>query len=374
MTNWALEIAPFLASSLVIATLPHHWRVGNIATLSIIAWLFVYNMMYGVNAVIWNGNDDIQAATWCDLATKLKIGADVALPGCCLCLARRLLRIAKGKEMSPPGWRYLMPDILLCWGIPVLIMALHLVVQGHRFDIIENIGCLPAVYISWPSILILDLPAFLPAAGALLCCGMAIPKLYQRRQSFRVFLETTESSLTPSRYMRLMGLTLLLGLWNTILVAVSAVSAYIGGLQPYVSWPFVHAGFEFIGQFKNSDLSPSDVAFTYILWWAVPLSSVIFFLFFGTGSQVLQDYKAMAGGLSRAVSLSRRKSQALSPARRWRGGVDPEAPPLPTRADSASTYSGASGGSRKELLGSTFAADAGSVDREQLPSFYHYAQ
>ncbi|KAJ7087022.1 GPCR fungal pheromone mating factor, partial [Mycena epipterygia] len=66
----------------------------NIATLSIIAWLSLYDLTYGINAVIWEGNVDIIAPVWCDIVTKLKIGADVGLPGCCLCMAKQLNRIA----------------------------------------------------------------------------------------------------------------------------------------------------------------------------------------------------------------------------------------------------------------------------------------
>ncbi|KAJ6528901.1 GPCR fungal pheromone mating factor [Mycena capillaripes] len=290
----ALQAAPFVATGLVFCTLPHHWRVKNLATLSIIAWLSAYNLIYGVNALIWAGNAEIHVPVWCDIATKIKIGADVGLPGCCLCMAKRLNRIAYGLEMSPRGWRHRTLDILLCWGFPVIIMVLHYIVQGHRFDIIEDIGCLPAIYVSWPSIFILDLSAFIPAILALIFCALAIFKLYRRRKAFRVMLRKPDASLTPSRYVRLMIMTFFLGSWSTVLISVSASNEYTSGLEPWTDWASVHANFSFIGQYDDDDFSASALQCIYILWGAVPLSSLAFFAFFGIGEEAMKDYRASA--------------------------------------------------------------------------------
>ncbi|KAJ7149181.1 GPCR fungal pheromone mating factor [Mycena crocata] len=291
----ALMAAPFIAMALVLVTLPHHWRVKNIATLSIIAWLSLYNLTFGVNAIIWDGNTRITAPVWCDIATKLRIGADMGLPGCCLCMAKRLNRIAYGLEMSPRGWRHRALDIMLCWGFPVIVMALHTIVQGHRFDIIQDFGCIPAIYISWPSVIILDASSFIPAALALVYCALALWKLYRRRVAFRIVLNTSTTSLTPSRYIRLMIMSFVLGSWNVILISISTSNEYIGtesGLQPWTSWVDVHAGFSFIGQYTPSEISPVNLRCMYILWWAVPISSVSFFAFFGIGAEAMKDYQA----------------------------------------------------------------------------------
>ncbi|KAJ7451387.1 Rcb2.42 [Mycena latifolia] len=297
----ALTAAPFIASVLVLATLPHHWRVKNIATLSIIAWLSVYDLTYGVNAVIWEGNTEIRAEAWCDIATKLKIGADAGLPGCSLCLARQLNRIASGDEMSPRGWRHRGSDIFLCWGLPVTIMVLHIIVQGHRFDIIQDIGCQPAIYVSWPSIFILDLSSFIPAVLALLYCALALHKLFRRRIAFRLMLEKQERSLSLSRYIRLMIMVFFLGSWNTVLISVSTSDEYTDGLQPWTSWSFVHADFGNISQYTLDQLSPESLRCTYVLWWAVPLSSLSFFVFFGIGEEAMKDYRATTDWAARVL-------------------------------------------------------------------------
>lgn len=70
------EFAPiaFLAAFLLAIPLIWHWRSGNIAILSIVAWLFVTDMIYAVDAIVWAGNVDIRAPVWC-ISTKLIVGA-----------------------------------------------------------------------------------------------------------------------------------------------------------------------------------------------------------------------------------------------------------------------------------------------------------
>ncbi|KAJ7629069.1 GPCR fungal pheromone mating factor [Roridomyces roridus] len=300
---------PFIAFGLLLVTLPHHWRARNLSTLSIIAWLSLYNVTYGVNAVIWSDNTDTSAATsiWCDIATKIKIGADVGLPGCSLCMARRLNRIAYGLDMNPRGWMYRALDIFLCWGLPFLIMGMHVIVQGHRFDIIQDLGCIPAVYVSWPSIFILDLSALIPAVLGLIYCSLALIRLYRRRIAFRRMLAVAADesrTLTLPRYYRLMAMTFFLGAWNTALVSLSTVNEFTGGtggLEPWTSWGAVHADFGYIGQFPLDKIETGALFCAFFLWWAVPFSGLAFFLFFGVGPEAMKDYRLNAAWVGRVV-------------------------------------------------------------------------
>lgn len=63
----ALYAPAFVAAALVLVPLPGHWRARNIPTLSIISWLFILNVSYGVNAVVWAGNTDLVLPVWCDI-------------------------------------------------------------------------------------------------------------------------------------------------------------------------------------------------------------------------------------------------------------------------------------------------------------------
>ncbi|KAJ7191659.1 pheromone A receptor-domain-containing protein [Mycena pura] len=298
----ALPALPFVAAALVLVTLPHHWRVGNIATLSIIAWLTVYDLISGINAIIWSGNADVIAPVWCDIVTKITVGAYVGLPCCCLCVAKRLNRIAYGIEMFPRGRWQRMLDIMVCWGLPMLVMAfVHYIVQGHRFDIVENIGCLSATYTSWPTIIIFSLPPMIAALLALFFCLLALSKLIRRRLALIFVFHRPNPALTPSRYIRLMAMAFFLGLWSTVVPITTSYHRYSRGLKPYVSFDFVHEDFSSIRQYTTDRIFPADLLTIYIIWGSIPLSSLPFFLLFGLSKDATKDYQACAAWVCRMV-------------------------------------------------------------------------
>ena len=68
MPFW-MPFASFLAAVLVLIPLPGHWRARNVATLSIIAWLFLVNVAHGVNTIAWAHNIEIKLVVWCDIGT-----------------------------------------------------------------------------------------------------------------------------------------------------------------------------------------------------------------------------------------------------------------------------------------------------------------
>ena len=57
-----------VAALSLLLPLPWHWRAGNVATLAIIAWLFVTNLIYAVDAFIWGNNAIIVVPVWCDIS------------------------------------------------------------------------------------------------------------------------------------------------------------------------------------------------------------------------------------------------------------------------------------------------------------------
>lgn len=60
-------VGAFIAAVLVLVPLPSHWRARNVATLSMIVWLFVSNVIYAVDSIIWAGNVLDSAPIWCDI-------------------------------------------------------------------------------------------------------------------------------------------------------------------------------------------------------------------------------------------------------------------------------------------------------------------
>ena len=66
-----LPVGAFLAAFLILIPVFWHWRARNIPTLSLIAWLFILNVAYGVNSLVWSNDVWDKAPLWCDICEHL---------------------------------------------------------------------------------------------------------------------------------------------------------------------------------------------------------------------------------------------------------------------------------------------------------------
>ncbi|KAJ3515951.1 hypothetical protein NMY22_g14317 [Coprinellus aureogranulatus] len=82
------------------------------------------------------------------------MGVSIAIPAASLCINRRLYKIARIQVVSTSDIdkrRAVVVDTLLCVVLPLIYIALQYVVQGHRYDIVEDVGCFPAIYNTIPA-------------------------------------------------------------------------------------------------------------------------------------------------------------------------------------------------------------------------------
>ena len=56
------------AAILVLIPLPRQIRARNIASIAIIFWFFEHCLVSGINAIVWAGNVNDSAPSWCDLS------------------------------------------------------------------------------------------------------------------------------------------------------------------------------------------------------------------------------------------------------------------------------------------------------------------
>ncbi|KAJ7191380.1 pheromone A receptor-domain-containing protein [Mycena pura] len=275
----ALPAIAFVALVLAVVPLLLHWRSGNVPLLSIIAWLAISDLTYGINAVLWDGNIDVKDLVWCDITTKLKVGGDIALPASALALALQVYRITLQKGRL---------------GLP-LELGLCIQLFKGTDSIYEDFGCSPAIYISIPSIIILDVPPLVAATSALIFCSLALINFARQRQAFtRMVKGAQNGGLSKSRYIRLMSLTFLLGLWNALVIALTRSSEYRDGLLPWTTWDDVHADFDsFAGAQYPLSFIPRDLlGWLYFGWLSVPISSLFVFGFFAFGREATSGYRA----------------------------------------------------------------------------------
>ncbi|KAI0789242.1 pheromone A receptor-domain-containing protein [Abortiporus biennis] len=281
----------FFAALLVLFPVPWHWRAGNVATLSMVFWLFVMNVIYGVDAIVWYQNVHVRIPVWCDITTKIQVAANIALPAACFCVCMHLERVASIRHVktsvSDKRRRQLI-EVMLCFVVPLLWMPIHYIVQGHRFDIIEDFGCRPNIYTSLPAVFLLWVPPLALAWGTSIFAVLALSHFMRRRISFSSHL-SSRSGLTTSRYLRLMLLAvveMLLSIATTSIALATAIPA----LRPWTNWSDVHFDFGRIGQTRAFEIPALYRRLYLVLWWSIPLSSFFFFVFFAFGQDAVQEY------------------------------------------------------------------------------------
>lgn len=258
-------------------------------------WLFIINVIYGVDAIVWGDNTDTVIPVWCDITSKLLVGINFALPSASLCISIHLehvasLRVAR-TTLSDKRRRQIF-EALMCFGLPLLFMGLHFIVQGHRFDIIEEYGCRPTIYFSIPSLFIIWIPPLVVSIMALVFAALALRHFMLRRISFAAHLTTSHSALTTSRYLRLMLMASLQMVWSLALMIFSLwFNIMAVPLRRWTTWNDVHSDFGRIDLYATAFTPLPIITSYYVLWWMPPISTLVFVIFFAFGRDAMEEYK-----------------------------------------------------------------------------------
>ncbi|KAH7911859.1 pheromone A receptor-domain-containing protein [Hygrophoropsis aurantiaca] len=287
-----IPVLSFICAALVLFPLPWYFRARNIAGLSIGIWLFAVNFILAVDASIWANTTDPIVPVWCDITSSIIIGSHIALPAACLSICIHLERIASFSQSSTSvaKRRRMLFESIMCFALPVVYMALHLIVQPRRFDIFEGFGCRPTTYPSIPTIFLMWIPPLVLSIAAIVYAGIAWRHfLYEKVQfSAEASIVRSPSSLTYGSYVRLIGMAVLEALWSIIVVAVAMRFCLSSGLAPWTSFAEVHKDFAVLFMYGEDAMTPSISFLLSFSWVAVVVQSVTFFLFFISREEVKQ--------------------------------------------------------------------------------------
>ncbi|KZP13965.1 STE3-like pheromone receptor [Athelia psychrophila] len=288
-------ILSFLGFVLALLPLPWHLQAWNAGTCCYMIWSSLACLLKFVNSVAWKDNAINFAPVWCDISSKLLLGAGIGIPASSLCISRRLYNIAAVQATSSSRQdkrRALIGDLCIAVGLPVVVMVLHYVVQGHRFDIIEQVGCIATIYNTLASYFLVFLwPVFI---GCISCVysGLTLRAFYKRRIQFAQ-LVSSNSSMSMNRYLKLVVLA---STEIICTVPISAYSMYISnvglGLSPYISWSNVHFGFSYVGQIPAVEWRSNRPTLISIELsrWIFPACALLFFALFGLGADARRHY------------------------------------------------------------------------------------
>ncbi|KAJ8094058.1 a-factor receptor [Marasmius tenuissimus] len=242
-------------------------------------------------------------------ATKFIIGYAVAIPACALCISRRLYIITSGQRLAvtpPQKRRALCEDLLIGVGIPVLNMILRAlftvlavedanplsdyIPQGHRFNILENIGCFPSTYNTWVAFFLVH---YWPLAIGMMSGAYCVMNLILIRRLSRsagnLASETGDrhNSLNRLRFLRLTTLA------SADILITIPISAWVISLNlstpihPWISWEDTHKNFSRVNLIPYA-LWQQNAALVDSNRWLVVVTAFVFFGIFGTSKDVIR--------------------------------------------------------------------------------------
>ncbi|KAL4076381.1 STE3-like pheromone receptor [Scleroderma citrinum] len=294
-SNTAFSALSFIGVILTLIPLPWHLQSWNAGTCMYTMWTSFGCLILFINSVVWKDNVINWAPVWCDIASHYLIGASTGIPASSLCIVRQLFRITKLETLSQERndkWREICIDLLIGVGFPCLVTTLYYVVQGHRFNIYEQIGCWPVTYLT---ILGYFLVFMWPTAIGMISMVYAVLTFRQaliHRQKLKAMLQSSHN-ITTGHYCRLMVLcmvevafTVPLGIYNMVL------DSGADELQPYISWENVHFDFSYVGQYPAVawQSSPETALSLESSRWFCVLCALIFFMFFGWSREIREGY------------------------------------------------------------------------------------
>jgi pheromone a factor receptor len=301
--NQVFAVFAFLSFILVSIPLPWHLEAWNTGTCLYILWTGTGALIMSINAIIWDGNTVNWAPVWCDITTRFMTGLSVAIPAASLCINRRLYTIANIRSVTftnDDRRRAILIDLAIGVGIPALVMVLQYIVQGHRFDIIEDVGCRPFTYNTPLAYPLVFFPPLVIGLISGVYSALTIRAFYIRSVEIKAVMSTNKT-ITFNRYIRLMALAAVDLLFT---VPFSAFTIYanlkFGKVAPWISWDDTHSGFsridEYPARFWRSDpVAESSLEFSR---WSVVVCGFVFFMFFGFADEAFKNYRKVYASLA----------------------------------------------------------------------------
>ncbi|KAF8890814.1 putative fungal pheromoneG-protein-coupled receptor [Gymnopilus junonius] len=307
-------VVAFLGFLLPLIPLPWHLQALNSGTSYYIFWSSLACLNLFVNSTIWSGNALNPAPFWCEISIRIMMAASVGIPASSLCINRRLYHIAslQAASITPAEAsrllkrRSILIDSLICLLFPLLYVALQYVVQGHRFNIFEDIGCYPALY---NTLLTFFISSMWPLALGLISavyCVMTL-RLFARRRAEFGHLLASNTTMTISRYFRLMALAMTEICATTPLsIFMIYLNATANPVGPWRSWEDTHFDYSRIEQipaiiWRSNHLLAIGMEFSI---WVTPVCSFIFFAFFGFAQESRKNYRRACCYLKKLIPVS----------------------------------------------------------------------
>ncbi|PWY69230.1 a-pheromone receptor PreA [Aspergillus eucalypticola CBS 122712] len=291
-----LPVTAFVSVLLSIIPLVLHCKNRNVAASSLILWYILLNIFNIINALIWP-TDDIDS-WWdgkglCDIEVKVMIASYVAIPGTLVCIFRTLAQVldtSRANLVPTQSQRWWNHAVVLsfCAIAPVVAMLTHYVYQSNRYILYAIAGCLNNYDRSWVTLVLAWIWPLVICLIAGYYCVIVLHRLTKYRSQFGDILQSANSNLTKSRFLRLFLIAFMM-LWAIIPVQTYVVASNIIVTQPWhsYSWSVAHP------PDWNEVIKVPVAGHVFYDRWIPVASGYMFFIFFGSGRDAFVMYRAI---------------------------------------------------------------------------------
>ncbi|CEP64431.1 Ste3p LALA0_S11e03950g [Lachancea lanzarotensis] len=305
-----------VALVLLFPPLAWHSKTRNTPAIILIVWLIIMDIKLIVDAAIWGGSDFAQKWAgygWCDLMTKLQVGANVGLSCSVANIAFNLHTILKADSVlpEPKSWRKLRTDLCFSLITPIAVMGLSYVVQVYRFIIFRYNGCQNLLVPTWETVVVYTMWMFAWSFVGFVYAILLLHVFYQKRKDVRDILHCTNSGLNLARFARLLMFCVLI----ILVMFPFSFYSFVAELQELSS------GYNFQAIHDKSSWNTVvrlDIKKPLYSVWLYILMSYLVFVVFGLGTDALKMYADCARclGLGPLMDVISQRLEARSQKRR----------------------------------------------------------
>ncbi|KAI0061262.1 fungal pheromone STE3G-protein-coupled receptor, partial [Artomyces pyxidatus] len=284
-SNSAFSACSFIG--FIVSIVPFYWhaRGTNVGTCLFMFWSSLGCLNLFIDSCIWKGNTMDVAPVWCDISTRVLIAQNIGIPASILCITRRLYMltdVSGGTSIDKRREAFI--DLGIGLGLPILEIGMYYIVQGHRYNIFEDVGCRPIIIntvvafglvYTWP----LVISAVSVAYG--LC---AIYRFTRHSRELRALLSVDKTN--KGRNIRLI---LIAGadIFGSIPISIYNIYCDSTYISPWVSWRYLHSDFSQVEQIPASVWKANSDMYAGIeeTQWVTVACAFVFFTLFGIFSQ-----------------------------------------------------------------------------------------
>ncbi|GAA5958365.1 hypothetical protein JCM10213_002284 [Rhodosporidiobolus nylandii] len=253
-------------------------------------WVVLMNANEFINAVVWYHDAVDRAPVWCDISIKIGLGGQVGRLAAVFCISRFLADVVSPRATAitrQDRRRRAVYDYLVSFGVPILLMACHIVYQGNRYIVQRSVGCTATQFLSWPTLVLRMIWGPVFAVGGVVYSAYTVYRLVRHRRNFRRVVAGAHSALTTTRFIRLAVLSisyLLIGVPLTLYSTI--INIRTSGRYYDYSWTYFRKTWHEQPVVLIDTPGTADLAS-----WSNVIVAVIFFAAFGFGTEATELYK-----------------------------------------------------------------------------------